>query len=461
MGGQIQTAQHTAEYIAGEIDKVIDEIESATAARVVGVVTDNAKNMKNASSQVQSRRPNVISGGCSAHVLNLLMQDIGRFPVVKDILSRAGAVTRFVRDHLALYDEFKQLQQGLRDAGSRAKNLVLPVPTRWYSVHACLKSVLNSRDVLEKLFLSPGYMQFRDRYRGTKSNRRKLQYIMQLISDDAFWSSLRTIVRLFDPIIEALRALEADNGFVSGVYNWFRWLRYHNAHGATSPEPEPEPDEPESESEYVDSEFEDNESDSDGVQELAGIGALTDAAAMVSSPLPASQRDDRGSLQTESAYQSVTALPLDLDDLVGSHDENVDDQVGKLAVKCGLVETADDPDLTREVLSFKALKRRGGEAMRTKYSSSSPSEYWLSKSDKKYPLLRKIAHIVFVIPTSSAASERAWSIFDHIHSKRRKRLSVEKVEMLAYIYINYGTINHGEIDFARHQSCPESVEEDS
>ncbi|GMF51134.1 unnamed protein product [Phytophthora fragariaefolia] len=114
-------------------------------------------------------------------------------------------------------------------------------------------------------------------------------------------------------------------------------------------------------------------------------------------------------MQTESAYQSVTALPLgelqsvfhekigkrwkyvhtnamavafmldpsmDLDDLVGSHDENVDDQVGKLAVKCRLVETADDPDWTREILSFKALKRRGGEAMRTKYSSSSPSEYW-------------------------------------------------------------------------------------
>eukprot|EP00644_Phytophthora_capsici_P019652 jgi/Phyca11/133843/e_gw1.817.3.1 len=89
--------------------------------------------------------------------------------------------------------------------------------------------------------------------------------------------------------------------------------------------------------------------------------------------------------------------------------------------------------------------------MREKYSESSPKDYWESRSAKEFPLLKQIARIVFAVPTSSAASERAWSIFDHIHSKRRNRLSVEKVEMLAYIYINYGTIASGEVDLARHQ----------
>jgi hypothetical protein len=125
-----RSKKHTARYLAGEIEKVIEGVEHETTAQVVGVVTDNAKNMRSATNQVQSRRPNVISGGCSAHVLNLLMQDISHYPVVKAVLSRAVTVTRFVRDHLALYDELKQLQQGVRDGGSRAKNLVLPVPTR-------------------------------------------------------------------------------------------------------------------------------------------------------------------------------------------------------------------------------------------------------------------------------------------------------------------------------------------
>jgi hypothetical protein len=70
-----------------------------------------------------------------------------------------------------------------------------------------------------------------DRYHGTASNRRKLRYVVELVRNDVFWSSLRIIVRLFDPIIEALGALEADTGFVSGVYRWFRWLRYHTVYG--------------------------------------------------------------------------------------------------------------------------------------------------------------------------------------------------------------------------------------
>ncbi|EGZ14812.1 hypothetical protein PHYSODRAFT_560955 [Phytophthora sojae] len=196
-----RSEQHTAAYLVGEIDKVISDIESATTAHVVSVVTDNARNMSSARSHIQARRPNVVSGGCSAHVLNLLMQDVCRFPVIQAVRSRAVAVTRFVRDHLALLDEFKALQQGLRDTGLSTRNLVLPVPTGWYSVFACLRS---------------------------------------LVRDNSFWDSLRTIVRLLDPIIEALRQLEGDNVFVSGGYKWFRWLRYHTAYGVTSPEQDDE-----------------------------------------------------------------------------------------------------------------------------------------------------------------------------------------------------------------------------
>lgn len=78
------------------------------------------------------------------------MQDVSHFTAVQAVVSRAVTVTRFIRDHLALFDEFKRLQQGVREAGMRARILVLPVPTRWYSVHACMRNVLNSQEILEK-----------------------------------------------------------------------------------------------------------------------------------------------------------------------------------------------------------------------------------------------------------------------------------------------------------------------
>ncbi|OWZ12291.1 hypothetical protein PHMEG_00014580 [Phytophthora megakarya] len=152
-----RSKQHTADYLAGEIEKVVEDIERSTSAQVVSIITDNAKTMRSATGQVHSRRPNIVNGGCSAHVLNLLMQDVCKFPAIRKIRLRAVAEAIFVKDHLALLDEFKFLQQVVRDLGSEARNLVLPMPTRWYSVFTCLRTVLNNQDILEKLFLSPDY----------------------------------------------------------------------------------------------------------------------------------------------------------------------------------------------------------------------------------------------------------------------------------------------------------------
>lgn len=48
---------------------------------------------------------------------------------------------------------------------------------------------------------------------------------------------------------------------------------------------------------------------------------------------------------------------------------------------------------------------------------------------------------MFSIPTSQAASERVWSIYDFVHSKRRNRLSAEKVTALVQIFINGGILD--------------------
>ncbi|KAJ8571631.1 hypothetical protein ON010_g5204 [Phytophthora cinnamomi] len=126
------TAPHTAAYLPGEIEKFIAEIERDATAYVIAVVTDNAQNVRSASGQIQIRWPNIEGGGCSAHVLNLLMQDVCRFSAIKAVQTRAVAIARSVGDHLVLLGEFKRLEQGVRDVSFRARNLVLPVPTRWY-----------------------------------------------------------------------------------------------------------------------------------------------------------------------------------------------------------------------------------------------------------------------------------------------------------------------------------------
>ena len=59
-----------------------------------------------------------------------------------------------------------------------------------------------------------------------------------------------------------------------------------------------------------------------------------------------------------------------------------------------------------------------------------------------------MARIVYSIPCSQAASERIWSIFDFIHSKRRNKLSAEKTIKLVSLYA-HGDFVSNELDLFR------------
>jgi hypothetical protein len=66
-----------------------------------------------------------------------------------------------------------------------------------------------------------------------------------------------------------------------------------------------------------------------------------------------------------------------------------------------------------------------------------PITWWIANFAESAPELTEVAQRVLTIPTSSAASERNWSAFAHIHDKKRNRLSNQKVLKLVYIYSNY------------------------
>lgn len=75
-------ASETAQYVADHIGRVMDE----TGAVVAGVLTDNTANMIAAWEILERTRP-IFGGGCSAHELNLLIEDICKVDFFKDVQS--------------------------------------------------------------------------------------------------------------------------------------------------------------------------------------------------------------------------------------------------------------------------------------------------------------------------------------------------------------------------------------
>ena len=57
------------------------------------------------------------------------------------------------------------------------------------------------------------------------------------------------------------------------------------------------------------------------------------------------------------------------------------------------------------------------------------------------PHLIDVGSRLGAIPASSASAERVWSALGSIHSKKRNRLSNEKLEKLDAVYINLRSLN--------------------
>jgi hypothetical protein len=112
------------------------------------------------------------------------------------------------------------------------------------------------------------------------------------------------------------------------------------------------------------------------------------------------------------------------------------------------------PEFRKLLYSFASDK--GGWLAET--DGADPLDWWnVHKSE--HPSLYELSVTVLSIPTSSAASERAWSIFDLIHTKKRNRLSTGKVSKLAFVYINGASVYNTKIDMAMIQSFPDSMED--
>ena len=100
------------------------------------------------------------------------------------------------------------------------------------------------------------------------------------------------------------------------------------------------------------------------------------------------------------------------------------------------VEENADVAFNRELNNFLSQFTLMDPQTKKEYFEMTPFQYWTIYGRNDFPMLQKIALRIFNVPISNASSERAWSTFDFIHTKKRNRLLNEKVKKLVFIYTN-------------------------
>lgn len=132
---------HTAEYL---LHLAVTSIKSCQkyGCKVKSFVTDNAANMHKMREQLarceELGMPDIITYGCSAHILNLLAHDI-EIPGIKEQVKKS--MKYFRNTHFAAA-KYKQ-------AGGKA--LVMPQDVRWNTLADCLESYISNWHILSKI----------------------------------------------------------------------------------------------------------------------------------------------------------------------------------------------------------------------------------------------------------------------------------------------------------------------
>lgn len=127
---------HTIEYLIEVVKNCMIKCENEFKCIVRSVVTDNANNVKGMRTEIQSNPDfDLITYGCSAHLLNLLAEDLN-IPNIKEQILH---IVKFFRNNHFANAKY-------REAGG--SKLIIPQEVRWNTMADCVSAYLKNWPIL-------------------------------------------------------------------------------------------------------------------------------------------------------------------------------------------------------------------------------------------------------------------------------------------------------------------------
>ncbi|RLN12895.1 hypothetical protein C2845_PM09G14480 [Panicum miliaceum] len=181
---------HNQVMLADLLEKKIMDIG---VDKVVQVVTDNGANYKPAGKLLMERFPTLYWTPCTAHCLDLMLEDVAKLKEFKKPISRARHVTTFIYRHGRLLSAMREKTNG--------RDLVRPGATRFATTFLTLQSLYKHKDALRFLFTSKEWT-------GCKLAKTEAgKKVYDILLSWEFWNSVEDCLRASPPLIIVLRVM--------------------------------------------------------------------------------------------------------------------------------------------------------------------------------------------------------------------------------------------------------------
>ncbi|XP_043813655.1 uncharacterized protein LOC122723833 isoform X2 [Manihot esculenta] len=189
------------EYYFKIMKEVVEEIGPQ---KVVQVVTDNEAAIKLGGKKLMEKFPNLYLTVCSAHCIDLILEDIGKKKSVKKIIVQAKVITQFIYNHNWVVNYMKKFTDN--------RDIIRPGITRFATNFIALESIVRYRVGLGHMFESEQWMM--SKYGQTTSGpaHEAKKIVLGLGSEGRnFWERAQQIMKVQEPLLKVLRLVDGDD----------------------------------------------------------------------------------------------------------------------------------------------------------------------------------------------------------------------------------------------------------
>ncbi|CAI5998396.1 unnamed protein product [Closterium sp. NIES-64] len=198
----------TGGYIAGILRPVIEKVG---AENVVALCFDGGSNYAAACKELMTEYPHIEHIPCATHVLDLLMEDIGKMGWAKDIVTRGDTIISFVRNHHFTRGYMRSKLVN----GGKGKQVLKPAGTRFDTNYIAINRLCEVRSGLTQMVLSDEWLEWT-----TAAKRVGADTFKSNILDDTWWTRAEFFTKLMKLPFVVMRKTDSDaKGMMGRLYN--------------------------------------------------------------------------------------------------------------------------------------------------------------------------------------------------------------------------------------------------
>ncbi|KAL2963744.1 hypothetical protein AAZX31_17G218300 [Glycine max] len=368
----------TGEKLFELLDAIVEEVGEEN---VVQVVTDNGSNYVLAGKLLEEKRKHIYWTPCAAHCIDLMLEDIGKLPLIRKTIRRAINLVGFIYAHSSTLSLLRNF--------TNKRELVRHAITRFATSYLTLERLHKEKANIRKMFTS-------DEWTLNKlSKEPKGKEAAKVVLMPSFWNSVVYTLKVMAPLVKVLRLVDGERKPAMGYI-------YEAMDKAKK---------------TIIKSFNNNES------------KYKDVFAII---------DKRWNCQLHRPLH-VAAHFLNPEFFYDNTDLEFDFEVTNGLFEC-IKKLIPQFDVQQKILTELHLYKIGADHFGSDFAMAqrkthSPT-YWWRMFGSQTPNLQKLAIKILSLTCSASGCERNWSVFEQIHSKKRNRLEHKRLHDLVFVKYN-------------------------